>query len=334
MSGNIQSSMENSDLKIESYLEENCVAPDLSDNRVEFLKWHTLSLLSKDIDCEITYFKNFISPWIATDDVAQTSWTATKNELASYSVDLDDLILKLCFISFDKSKSDLLFNTLENFSQKSQIPGITFQAAFMAFNKSMPERCISLLESIGKETSQTLTLKAQAHQDLKQFDKAHDALCLATEVNPNDGLAWFQLARNDLAMAEIDSAWDALLVCEKVLKEDGEVNLLKVLVGLEKFAGNEKESLVLFTEGLDYFALKGLTRPLFAQFANFCVKYGTEDWFITLCKHSDFKKFSLEDGMLNYTAKTLRQLHMLKWHDASIAFNEGIQSLISSMAEV
>jgi tetratricopeptide (TPR) repeat protein len=318
--------------KIKAYLNTKDVAPDIREDKAKFLEWHFLTIAANEPECSVQYFKNFITSWVSVDDSGEATWSNMKNLLAKFELDVDDIILGLCIHSFDVGKSIELGQVLENVSSKTSIPAVTFQAAFMAFNNDAPQKTIELIESIGKETSQTLTLKSQAYQDLRDFEAAHDALCSATEINPNDALAWFQLAKNDLAYGNIESAWDAITTCEELFGTDEEINHLKLMIGLEKFESNQDSSNKLFSDSLDFYAKHEIPKNLFIQLTTLCLKYGEENWYIDLCSKIDFKLYDLENGFLNFVTATLRKLHILKWPQASISLNDGIQILLKTLS--
>ena len=68
---------------------------------------------------------------------------------------------------------------------------------------------------------------------------------------------------------------------------------------------------------------------LFVKLSTLAVKYGNEDWYLHLCKVSDFSNYTITHALLGHVGKTMRQLHMLGWHDASIKFNDKLQSALS-----
>ena len=323
---------EQSNERISSFLIEHEVAPNLRENKAGYLKWHTLNLIHKGSSCEITYFGNYIAPWISTDADPEQSWKKLANELAIYNVNMADLILNLCTLAFEKSKTDLMYQLLENISSRAHIPSIMFQTAFMAYNTSSPQKCINLLKRMPKHTSQTLTLMAQAYQDLKDFDLAHTHLYEATEQNTNDLMAWFQLAKNDLACNKLTSAWGAIKICEQLKKNNPEIVYLKLMIGLAHYSGNTSRqdlSKNLFLESLVFFEKNLLNFELFKNLAELSLKFGSESWYVSLCQRTDFTKFVDAAGIYNYTASTLRKLNTLRWHNASIIFNDKILGLIS-----
>lgn len=329
MNGEITSSVGNS-AQINKYLTSNLDAPNVETNPCDFLVWHTLQMITKVSDEDIQYFDSYTKSLVANTNDVERIWHRFKNAMAEFSVNVDDLILSLCIKSFDLGQAQVLRKTLRRIANASRVPAVVFQAAFLEFNLNAPQACIDLLSMIELQTSQVLTLKAQAFQDLKDFENAHECLLLATEVNPSDLFSWFHLARNGLACKKIDSAWEAISVADRMSENNEEIKLLKLMIGLERHEQIGDKGLDLFADTLAFFSQNGINESLFETLCPLVTTYGDETWFIKLCEYCDFSQLTYTAELITYFTQILRRLHLLKWHQASVALNDGIQTLISA----
>ena len=139
-----------------------------------------------------------MTDWATKDISPKITWQNTQMSLSEYDISLDDVILKYVIYSIESHKPDTLSRALFSAANSTKIPSLIFQSAFTSFNLERPAECIQTLKLLDAQACQTSVLMAQAHQDLKDFTSAQECLLQATEHTPNDGMAWFQLAKTAL----------------------------------------------------------------------------------------------------------------------------------------
>jgi tetratricopeptide (TPR) repeat protein len=318
----------NQKIALAKFFETNQIEPSISNRPGEYLVWHILSIETKTMACPITYICRFLTTWASKDISPETSWQYARTHLGQYGIDLDNVILTSSINSIEDDKASLMNTSLKSAASATKISSLIFQSAFISFNVSKPGECIETLKLLSSQTCQTLVLMAQAYQDLKDFDNAQEALLLATEHTPTDGMAWFQLARNSFALNDLAQAWDSINVCKDLFKRDAEVDLLRLMIGLEQFDNQQSTSDDLYQTSVEQLLSINNSEALFIELSSLALKYGSEQWYLFLCKKSDFSNYVVTHGLLGHIGKTMRQLHMLGWHEASIKFNDKLQSVL------
>ena len=183
---------------VDTYFKKHPREPSVESDATSFLTWHILAAEFKESPDSIIYLSRCLTDWATKDITPKITWQNTQANLSKYNVSLDDVILKYVIYSIESHKPETLSAALFSAATSTKIPSLIFQSAFTSFNLEKPAECIKTLKLLGSQTCQTSVLMAQAYQDLKDFDAAQECLLLATEHAPNDGMAWFQLAKTAL----------------------------------------------------------------------------------------------------------------------------------------
>ena len=104
------------------------------------------------------------------------------------------------------------------------------------------------------------------------------------------------VGKNSFAMNKLNDAWDAINVCSGLFNSDAEVDLLRLMIGLELKDHNNDESQKLFISSVDRLMNNSLAESneqLFVKLSSLTVKYGNQDWYLHLCDVSDFSNYTI-----------------------------------------
>lgn len=109
-----------------------------------------------------------------------------------------------------------------------------FLSAWLALNNDLPDICVEEAEKIDRPVAPLLTIQGQALLELGQAHRAIDALKLATNIEPKEILAWFQLAKAYHVTDDHDLAFMALRECRKIAPECQEIAVFMTLVAISE----------------------------------------------------------------------------------------------------
>lgn len=217
------------------YQKRKASPPPISNGIVEYTNWHFCQAFA-NINFEETYF----------------IWIRTLNKLLSYSVDpqsdyekiesffnksgypLSQQISNLGHQAFQLQKDDEFFHLMCQAAKKIKLDSFHFMAAWTALNRDDYSACIDECTKILAPSASVNTLHGQALLESGEPENASIVLEEATELDPNEVLAWFQLAKSEWVQSKLEGAWEALKICHSLVPNNIEVALFFSIIAIEK----------------------------------------------------------------------------------------------------
>ena len=126
------------------------------------------------------------------------------------------------------------FHAMQASADGTGLVALRFLAAWTALNNGEREKCVEECEKVDQPYAALHTIHGQALIELVRPQEAVEALTLAVRLAPNEVLAWFQLAKAHHIQGDVESAWRALLECQRLAPQSAEVALFMALVALDE----------------------------------------------------------------------------------------------------
>lgn len=288
--------------------------------------WNFLKISTLDSGQKHYHLWKVLGEWAKTEKFL--SWNDLREDLKDYEVCPNEITSSVIFETLVKTESpsekiDELLQILVKLCEiTNDDPTVLFQCAFFAFNAHHSKLCTELLDRIPAKDSAVLTLKGQAFEDLADYDAALTCFQQATEQNPKDATAWFQLARLSAATGNFSEAKMAANACHG-LSPGQEVDVIQILIG--KDSGDLKyleEAACRLVDSLSDNP-PTLTKELFIDlvelFSDFNLKTLCEKIIHGACLRS---AFIIQPSELGKFAKLSQRLFDKKWYNQASDLND------------
>lgn len=102
------------------------------------------------------------------------------------------------------------------FANKTGLVAFRFLSAWTLLNTDQLSKCIEECLKVDDLFSPILTLLGQAYLESHDPKSAITALEKAVDIDPNEVLAWFQLAKSYSVLDQEEDAWNCLLQCKRL----------------------------------------------------------------------------------------------------------------------
>lgn len=146
---------------------------------------------------------------------------------------LTQIISNWGYESFEIGMEEEFFLLMQKAAAKTQLVSFYFLAAWSAFNQDDYDACLKLCDSVSTLYAPVLTLKGQALLESGNPSASVHVLEDAVSVDPQEALAWFQLAKSYWLLKKYQQAFDALQSCLKFTGRNPEISLFMSIVALE-----------------------------------------------------------------------------------------------------
>jgi tetratricopeptide (TPR) repeat protein len=173
--------------------------------------------------------KNFVEDLDTSDEFYQE----VEQFFQNHNIDLQVYASEQGYNAFSLEDGRRFFSLSQKFADITHLVAYRFLAAWSALNLDERELCVEECEKVDQPYASIFTIQGQALLELGSLPDAIEALTVATKINPEETLAYFQLAKANFALGATNLAWKAAATCHKQNPEDGEIALLLVMIALE-----------------------------------------------------------------------------------------------------
>ena len=236
--------------------------------------------------------------------------------LSRFSLDLSEFYGDLAYFASVLDQGEEFTRHCMNLRNSGVVGPIDFIAAWSALNSGHPQTCIAICTDTLAMNASIYTIQGQA---LLETGAAHDAteiLQIAVKLDPQEILAWFQLAKAYSVLDQPLETWNVLKKCRTLAPNNTEIGL---------FMAIEAQRYPKF--------LREATSVLVQLEPNFA---GDSNLYLTLLKlltmSKDRARFNhyLAKSNFDFTqppkelAPLLRSMHQSGWYDEAVALLDRI----------
>ena|GEM_PF-2739357 len=117
-------------------------------------------------------------------------------------------------------------------ANSTPLAALRFLTGWIALNLNDYGRCIEECEKISEPFAAVYALMGQASLEMGDLSDAIESLTIATTLDSNEPMSWFQLAKAYHVGGEFEKSWKALNRVEDLIGPDVEVSSMRAFVAL------------------------------------------------------------------------------------------------------
>ena len=152
--------------------------------------------------------------------------------LAADGLTLTGVISQIAEAGTTANLGPIIQTSISALADSVQLAGIRFLSGWIALNNSDFKTCIDECEKISEPFASVYTLIGQASLELGDITDALEALAIATSLDANEPMSWFQLAKAQHIAGNQEKSWEALDRAEQITGPDLEVCSMRAFVAL------------------------------------------------------------------------------------------------------
>lgn len=233
-------------------------------------------------------------------------------------VELLDLMSEFGERAVRGGRGEMFLSTMRQAADATGLVALRFLSAWAALNCGQLELCVEECDRVTEPFASIYTLQGQALVELGRYEEGVGSLRVAVKLNPNELLAWFQLAKTSLAMERPDEAWSALAECQRLAPQSEEIALMLGLAVLDADMSVERAR-TAWKALKSHASAHGGVLQIFDVLASLALRLGEETRMLEVTALLDWPRLMLEREFVPKLAPLLRQLHEKGWMKASAA---------------
>lgn len=249
-------------------------------------------------------------------EIAQGNDVYRLNEslLKKFGLDLTAFISDFASLAIELRYGHEYLRLVEALADTTDLLSYRFLTAWMALNLNEHEKCITECDKVDHPFAAVYTIHGQALLEMGRCSEAIEVLNIAIELDPNEALAQFQLAKASLVSGDTQRAWRAAKVCERISPNNPEVALLLTMIALEgdNIQGGVDEA----WDALSAFFCNGCTNEvLIANLLDLAFRRREKNWARSVIENSDWQTIYSQPGIYQKISGILRGLGAHDWLD-------------------
>jgi tetratricopeptide (TPR) repeat protein len=154
--------------------------------------------------------------------------------LAKFGISFLNLSVEVATAAVLHEKGDEFQESTKQFANNTGLVAFRFLSAWTLLNTDKLDDCIKECEKVEDDFSPILTLLGQASLEAHLPDKAINALERAVDIDPNEVLAWFQLAKAYSVVDNETESWNCLLQCKRLSQNNIEIAAFLAICAVKK----------------------------------------------------------------------------------------------------
>jgi tetratricopeptide (TPR) repeat protein len=177
-----------------------------------------------------------LDDFVSSADYAKSGYQQNELALRDLGIDLTVFVSDFATASIELNRGHEYVPLVKALADVTNLLSYRFLLAWMALNLNDLEQCIFECEKIDQPYAAIYTIHGQALLELGKAAEAIEILSIATELDPKEILAQFQLAKANLVIGDYQAAWHSARECWRHSANDPDVALILSLIANEMAA--------------------------------------------------------------------------------------------------